>query len=197
MYGSRMTDEFRFYADPILFSDEYLKRLNFKHHGNYSVYEHCLEVALNAYEKAKAKGIEVKDIIVAGLLHDFYENDFHLIIDRFSSKKGLENQIDKILQMHMFTHAKEAAENARRFFPDMVNDNVYNIIKSHMVPFNMSEINNILSSDEARIVWAADKTKPKGITKEILGVSSKDIYEEPFIDSIDPNGIHHVQQRKK
>lgn len=62
---------------------------------------------------------------IAGLLHDFYANDW-----QNNTKKR------KLKEMHGFVHAKDAAQNAKKFFPELVDDKIYDMILTHMFPLN-------------------------------------------------------------
>ena len=65
------------------------------------MYQHSLEVAYASYKFAKKHHLNVRDISVGALLHDFYY------------KPWQENtQKKKFTKMHGFVHAREALENA-------------------------------------------------------------------------------------
>lgn len=118
-------EEFYSIIEPILNSDEFIKRKNYKHHGDISVYDHCLNVSKKSYKAAKRMKLDYKAAAIGGLLHDFYK------------KPWQENTEKKpFFKQHGFTHAKEAADNALKFYPDLVDKKVYNIIERHMFPLN-------------------------------------------------------------
>ena len=44
--------------------------------------------------------------------------------------------MENFLKKHGFTHAKEALENSKNVFPDLMNEKIENIIERHMFPLN-------------------------------------------------------------
>ena len=118
-------EEYYNIVNPILKSSEFQKRKTYKHHGNISVYDHCLRVSKKSYKVAKRMNLDYKSAAIGGLLHDFYK-------EPWQEKK----EKTKFLKQHGFTHAKEAADNAKKFYPDLVDKKVYNIILRHMFPLN-------------------------------------------------------------
>lgn len=109
----------------ILQSDEFQKRKQYKHHGDISVYDHSLAVSKLAYILAKKMNKDYKSAAIGGLLHDFYDKPWQENIE----KKPL-------LQKHGFVHAKEAMINANKYFPNLMNEKINNIILRHMFPLN-------------------------------------------------------------
>lgn len=110
----------------ILEHPEFLKRKEYKHHGNISVYNHCLAVSYSAYRVCRFFGLDKESAAIGGLLHDFYY------------KPWQENhEKKKFLKKHGFVHAREALENSKIYFPTLINDKVANIIKRHMFPLNI------------------------------------------------------------
>ena len=119
-------EEFLEYVKDIINSEEFIKRKEYLHHPNKSVYQHSLEVAYASYKFAKKHHLNVKDISVGALLHDFYY------------KPWQENtQKKKFTKMHGFVHAREALENARTTFPQLMYKRVEDIIVKHMFPLNI------------------------------------------------------------
>lgn len=108
---------------PIIRNDEFLKRKNYHHHENRSVYSHCLLVSVYSYHIAKKIGLDYKSAAIAGLLHDFYYKDWQ--------KNRRKVQLSKA---HGFTHAKEALENSKIHFEDLLNKKIENAIVRHMFP---------------------------------------------------------------
>lgn len=142
---------------PIIENQEYQKRKNFKHHENCSVYEHSIEVSYLAYRICEKLGLNSRDAAIGGLLHDFY------------SKPWQENteKKDSFFKQHGFVHAREALDNAKKYFPEFVNDRVSNIIVRHMFPLNIRPP----KYRESWIVTFADKKVSLGVLgsgKEIL-----------------------------
>lgn len=136
--------EFYHYAEPILRNSEFQRRKNFLHHND-SVYEHSLHVAWVSYKMAKFIGkykkINIKNVIVGALLHDFY------------LKPWRDNKDHEWWQMHGFTHGKTAALNAYQFFPMLMNPRIENSIHRHMFPLTVIPPRYI----EGWIITLADK----------------------------------------
>ncbi len=110
----------------ILENPEFLKRKEYKHHGDTSVYDHSLTVSYNSYRICRFFHLDKESAAIGGLLHDFYYNPWQ---DNMEKKP--------LFQKHGFVHAREALENSRRIFPNKMNNKVENIIKRHMFPLNI------------------------------------------------------------
>ncbi len=122
-------EEFLEIVSPILENEEFLKRKKFKHHGNTSVYEHSFAVSYYAYiwaKKLHLKKKTVKNVAIAGILHDFYYKDWTTIKEK-----------RPFFKKHGFVHAKEAKENSIKHFPNYMNDRITNAIERHMFPLNI------------------------------------------------------------
>ena len=104
---------------------EFLKRKNYHHHGDVSVYEHSYAVAYYAYKMAKKLNLDYKSATIGAILHDFYYNDWQL-----------DKEKKPLLKQHGFVHAKEALENSKINYPQYINSKVENSIKRHMFPLN-------------------------------------------------------------
>lgn len=119
--------EFLEIIKPIINNKEFIKRKDFHHHENESVYEHCMKVAYLSYLYCKKHHLDYKSATIGGLLHDFYYKDWQL------------NKVHKsFFKMHGFVHAKEALENSKMIFPKLMNKKVENIILRHMFPLNIA-----------------------------------------------------------
>lgn len=111
---------------PILDNPEFQKRKNFNHHGTITVYEHTMRVSILNYKMAKRLHLDYKSAAIAGLLHDFYY------------KPWMEDHEWKpLFKRHGFTHAKDALENSRKVFPELMNKKIENSILRHMFPLNI------------------------------------------------------------
>ena len=124
----------------ILNSDEFQNRQYFPHHHYYSVWDHSIIVSFRSFLIAKRLRINPRNCAIAGLLHDFYEVAFiySAELEALSEKYVKDtNQHKKLFKKHGFTHAKQAAENYTKFFPDLVNAQITNAIKRHMFPLNI------------------------------------------------------------
>ncbi len=117
--------EFMHYAKPILENPEFQKRKEFLHHKD-SVYDHSLAVSYRAYKMAKSlqkiSHVSVENVIIAGLLHDFYTTPWRDLPKTTFTKK------------HGFTHGKVAKENAFYYFGTHMNQRISNSIEHHMFP---------------------------------------------------------------
>lgn len=135
----------------ILENDEFQKRKKYKHHGNISVYDHCISVSKMAYLIAKRMHKDYRSAAIGGLLHDFYYEPWQ---ENFNKKK--------FLQKHGFVHAKQALENSKTIFPNLMNNKIINIIERHMFPLNKIPPKYI----EAWIVNFCDKIVSLEVIKE-------------------------------
>lgn len=123
----KISDRIEYYSivKPILKNEEFQKRKNYLHHGNISVYQHSLKVSKLSYFLAKKLKCDYKSAAIGGLLHDFYTNPWK------------ENKIKKnFFKKHGFIHAYEAKMNSKKYFPELMNKNIENIIERHMFPLN-------------------------------------------------------------
>lgn len=110
---------------PILEHEEFLKRKNYPHHYQESVYDHVLRVSYDCYKIGKKLNLDYKSLAIAGLLHDFYDKPWQ---SDFEHKP--------LLQKHGFVHAEQARINALKYFPELVDDKIGDMIKTHMFPLN-------------------------------------------------------------
>lgn len=113
-------------VNKILTNKEFLKRKKYMHHGKKTVYEHSLEVSYLSYKVAKKIKFNYKETAIGGLLHDFYYEDWHKV-------KYQKN----IFKKHGFIHAKEALENSKIHFNNILTKRIENIILRHMFPLNI------------------------------------------------------------
>ena len=123
-----INDRIEYYSiiNEILKNEEFQKRKNFMHHGNLSVYDHSLAVSKLSYTLAKRLKKDYRSAAIGGLLHDFYVNPLKEIKEK-----------QKLLKKHGFTHALDAKNNAKLYFPNLLNKKVENIIERHMFPLNV------------------------------------------------------------
>ena len=119
--------EFLDIVNPIINNEEFLKRKNYAHHENESVYDHSMKVAFSSYLCAKKLKLDYKSVAIGGLLHDFYYEDWQ--------NKHVHK---KFFQMHGFVHARQALENSKKVFPELMNKKIENIILRHMFPLNIT-----------------------------------------------------------
>lgn len=107
-----------FYSDAVKKMDEYIQ------HGSTTTLEHCINVSYHSYKLAKLLHLDCKSAARAGLLHDLFLYDWHLL------PKG-----DPLFQKHGFTHPQKALENANKYFS--LNDMEKDIIEKHMWPLTL------------------------------------------------------------
>lgn len=111
----------------ILEHPEFIKRKEYLHHEEESVYEHCLKVSKLAYKIAKKLHVKnPEEVAIGALLHDFYNEPW----------QTKENKVS-FFKQHGFVHAKEAAENAKKYFPELMNKRIEDMISKHMFPLNI------------------------------------------------------------
>lgn len=118
-------------------------------HGNTTVFEHSVNVAVDSVMLAEKLGIKVDlaKLIRGALLHDYFLYDWH--------------QKDKSHSWHGFRHADAALKNAKEDFElSFIEEN---IIERHMFPLNPKPP----ACREAWIVCIADKYCA---IKEIIGL---------------------------
>lgn len=113
---------------------------NYIQHGAVSTYDHCFNVACscNKFASFFRLNVNYKELTLGAFLHDFYLYDWHTDSPKDS--------------LHAFSHPGLAAQNTSRFFN--FNNNILNIIKTHMWPINILQIPK---SKEAWIVCLCDK----------------------------------------
>lgn len=120
-------DEYEKIVQFILDHPEFQKRKTYMHHENESVYDHSLEVSKLAYKMAKFLHLKNKeDVAIGGLLHDFYDKPWQ---DNHEHKK--------FFQKHGFVHAREANDNAKKYFGEAMNPKIEDMILRHMFPLNI------------------------------------------------------------
>ena len=153
-------------VEPILLNDEFQRRKLFLHHEN-SVWEHSIIVSFKSFLVAKFYNLNVYDATIAGLLHDFYPQAWQYnqaLYDLDSSYFQRYFKKNKnIKEWHGLVHGKEAALNAQKFFPDLVNKRILDSIKYHMFPLTIIPPHYI----EGWIVTSMDKKASVSVLKDI------------------------------
>lgn len=146
-------EEIGFYLKPYIQHPEVQRMKNYIAHGNITVLQHAVKVALIAYQLNKKYKLnaDLKTLLAGALLHDFYGYDWH-------EKKLNFN----VFQMHGFTHPTAAKDNAVKTFN--ISEEIQKVIVCHMWPLTLR---SYPSSKEAKIVCIADKICA---TKETLHI---------------------------
>ena len=152
----------------ILESEEFIKRKSFKHHGDETVYEHCLKVSIISYKISKAMGVNYKSAAIGGLLHDFYYEPWQE-----------KHEKTAFFKQHGFVHAREALNNSKKNYGNIINKRVENIILRHMFPLNIIPPRYV----ESWVITSVDKYVSLSIFKEptnlykYLGIKGEKIHE--------------------
>ena len=133
----------RRHGSDILSSYEYLKLKSFIQHGNVTVYEHCIHVALCAIKLGRVLGVHCKEreLVRGALLHDYFLYDWH----------NADSPGNIHPKLHGFYHPGIALRNATRDF--VLSEREKDIIHKHMWPLTV----NPPRCREAWIVCLADK----------------------------------------
>ena len=139
-YDQRLVDMIFEYGADILNSEKFEREKDYIQHGDTSTYTHSLCVTyISVWMAMRSRhNIDIKSVIRGALLHDYFLYDWH--------------EKNKYHNLHGFTHARKALQNARRDFK--LNKKETEIIYCHMFPLNITRV-PILR--EARIVCIADK----------------------------------------
>ncbi len=165
--------EFYSIAEPILRNSEFQRRREFLHHND-SVYDHSLRVAWYSYQMAKYiqkyRKIDIQNVIVSALLHDFYLIPW----------RQYKNPV--LWKKHGFIHGKLASINSYQFFPTLMNERIENAICRHMFPLTFLPPKYI----EGWIISIADKyvsleifKNPKSLPRYIgIDFSKENIYHK-------------------
>ena len=132
------------YGGDILASEKYLRLKGFVQHGNVTVYEHCIHVALCAIKLNRTlyANSKERELVRGALLHDYFLYDWH--------NADAPGNIHP--KLHGFYHPGIALKNATRDF--VLSEREKDIIHKHMWPLTIS---NIPRCREAWLVCLADK----------------------------------------
>ena len=120
-----------------------LKMNTFKQHGYMTTYDHSVHVVnvgLELAKKLKCSTKQMENIIIGGILHDYFLYDYHVTTRRLPD--GL----------HAWAHPIIALRNANNDFK--LNNIQQNIIVSHMFPMTLFHIPKY---KEAWIICLVDK----------------------------------------
>ncbi len=112
------------YGGEILSSEQFLKLKSFIQHGNVTVYEHCIHVALCAIklDDKLSTHARKRELVRGALLHDYFLYDWH----------NAEAPGNIHPKLHGFYHPGIALRNATRDFS--LSQREKDIIRKHMWP---------------------------------------------------------------
>lgn len=116
---------FQYIIQDIIYTPEFIKMRNTKHHIKTSLYDHSLKVAYLCYRfHCKHNlSINIEELVRAALLHDYF------LYDRINKSSG--DNINRFI--HLFKHPATASYNAINDYPDLTYKEI-NAIKRHMFP---------------------------------------------------------------
>jgi len=107
-------------VDHILNNQDFNKIKEARHHGS-NRFDHSLRVSYYSYRISRFFGFDYEEAAKAALLHDFFMTD---------NQSSLKDAI-----ISNFVHAKEAANNAMKYFELSLKEE--DIIVTHMFPINI------------------------------------------------------------
>ena len=114
-------EEIKQYIEDILSYDKYMKLKEFNHHWEYSIFDHCVNVAYHSFKLAKKLGLDYVSVVRGGMLHDFFLYNW-----KTDSPKD---------QWHGLVHPTIAYNNAIEKFE--LNKIEKDIILKHMFPLTL------------------------------------------------------------
>lgn len=128
-------------VENILLHDEFQRRKMFLHHHDMTVWDHSILVSFKSFLVGRIFHADVRVCAIAGLLHDFYSQAWLSSPELESFLDGKYVQLMKVkkplFKKHGFTHARDAAKNYVKFFPELEDKKITNSIKRHMFPLNI------------------------------------------------------------
>ena len=90
MKKKSMSEEYLEIVSSILENPEFQRRKEYPHHGDISVYDHCLAVSYTAYCVAKKMGVDYRSAAIGGLLHDFYTSPWQDCTEKRNYLKNMD-----------------------------------------------------------------------------------------------------------
>ncbi|MGV8906719.1 MAG: HDIG domain-containing metalloprotein [Acetobacterium sp.] len=124
MIKRKHNQEFEEIVGDILTHSEFQKLKQIEHHGN-GLYDHSVAVGYHSYRVARVLGLDYVSVARGALLHDFFT-------ESWQGKKNESKGIQRIKEMHGFSHPKTALINARKYFD--INELQEDMIVKHMFP---------------------------------------------------------------
>ena len=125
------------YIQDILNYDKYMQLKLYNHHWEYSIFDHCVNVAYYSFKIAQKLGLDYISTVRGGMLHDFFLYNW-----KTNPPKN---------QWHGLVHPMIAYKNASEQFN--LNDIEKDIILKHMFPLTLTPPKYL----EAIVVCAVDK----------------------------------------
>lgn len=104
----------------IIYTQDFMKLKQFRHHGNITTYSHVIKVAYMSYCYAVRHQLKINrlELIRSALFHDLYFYDWH---DRHNG-----------IHLHGLFHPKKAVKNAKRLYQISIREKRH--IIHHMFP---------------------------------------------------------------
>ncbi|KNZ42939.1 HDIG domain-containing metalloprotein [Acetobacterium bakii] len=124
MENKKYNEEFETIVGDILTHSEFLKLKLIEHHGN-GLYEHSVAVGYHSFRVAKTLGMDYASVARGALLHDFF-------MESWQGQKKDSKGIQRIKDMHGFSHPKTALINAEKYFD--IDERQADMIVKHMFP---------------------------------------------------------------
>ncbi|MBK5243820.1 MAG: HDIG domain-containing protein [Eubacteriaceae bacterium] len=124
MVKRKHNQEFETIVGDILTHSEFQKLKLIEHHGN-GLYEHSVAVGYHSYRVARVLGLDYVSVARGALLHDFF-------VESWRGKKKNSKGIQRIKDMHGFSHPKTALVNAQKYFD--IDELQADMIIKHMFP---------------------------------------------------------------
>ncbi|MDE6241605.1 MAG: HD domain-containing protein [Anaeroplasmataceae bacterium] len=156
-------EEFFFFQTikEIIYTDDFLKLKQFRHHGNITTYTHVIKVAYLAfcYAVKHNRKINKKELVRSALLHDLYFYDWH---DKHNG-----------VHLHGLFHPKKAVKNAQRIYHITKREQrhmVHHMFPLTLIPPTTKEgwIICIFDKIAAKSDYKAIKLKKKALKKASL-----------------------------
>lgn len=133
--------EFLEIIKPIFNNKEFQKRCTsmFPHHDNITLGEHMLEVAILTYLKCKTlKDVDLKAAVYIAMMHDSYTLPW---------QNNPDNKVKYFFNKHGFRHPIEAVINSINWYPEIYENNDYEVIIDgivhHMYPLPVRAYNDV------------------------------------------------------
>ena len=107
---------FQYIIQDIIYTPEFIKMRNTKHHIKTSLYDHSLKVAYLCYRFycKHNLSLNIEELVRAALLHDYF------LYDRIDKSSG--DDINRFI--HLFKHPRTAYKNAIIRYPDLTNKEI-------------------------------------------------------------------------